>query len=136
VIVDTSALIAVLTGEDGAAALIQALGVESGVIPAPVVLKFLRVARGDRIGLASQAEALLDRLDRYGHTTAAFTAEHSALAAEAEKRYGKGNGRGGFLNLLDLMVYAVAKERDEPLLCTGKDFATTDLELHAASRPF
>ncbi|MDP3674487.1 MAG: type II toxin-antitoxin system VapC family toxin [Novosphingobium sp.] len=135
-IIHTSALIAILTCEDGSAALIEALGIENGIVPAPVILEFLRVARGERIGLASQAEALLDRLVRYGHATAAFTAEHATLAAEAEKRYGKGNGRGGLLNLLDLMVYAVAKERGEPLLCTGKDFAATDLDLHAASRPF
>jgi ribonuclease VapC len=38
------------------------------------------------------------------------------------------------LNLLDLMVYAVAKERGMPLLCTGNDFATTDLAIHPASR--
>ena len=38
------------------------------------------------------------------------------------------------LNLLDLMVYAVAKERGEPPLCTGNDFATTDLVMHPASR--
>jgi hypothetical protein len=41
---------------------------------------------------------------------------------------------GKALGLLDLMVYAVAKERGEPLLCTGRDFATTDLVTHAASR--
>jgi ribonuclease VapC len=34
------------------------------------------------------------------------------------------------------MVYAFAIDYGEPLLCTGKDFATTDIELHAASRPF
>src|SRR3546814_319382 len=64
----------------------------------------------------------------------AFTADHAQIAIEAEPRYGSGNGNGGPLNLLDLMVYAVAKERGEPLLCTGKDFAATDVILHEASR--
>lgn len=36
--------------------------------------------------------------------------------------------------MLDLMVYVVAKERGEPLLCTGKDFAASDLRIHSASR--
>jgi ribonuclease VapC len=96
----------------------------------------MRVAGGQRLGLRVQAVKLLERLDRLGHVVVAFTASHAALACEAEPQYGSGNGRGGPLNLLDLMVYAVAKERGEPLLCTGKDFAQTDLELHAASRPY
>ena len=32
----------------------------------------------------------------------------------------------GATSLLDLMVYAVARERGEPLLCTGKSFAATE----------
>lgn len=41
---------------------------------------------------------------------------------------------GGVLNLLDLMVYAAAKDRDEPVLCTGRDYAFTDVGIHPASR--
>ncbi len=67
-------------------------------------------------------------------TTLAWDARHATIAAEAQRRYGKGNGQGGKLNLLDLMVYAVAKQRDEPLLFTGRDFTTTDVEVHPASR--
>ena len=37
------------------------------------------------------------------------------------------------LSLLDLMVYAVAKERGEALLFTGRDFMTTDVVVHPAS---
>jgi ribonuclease VapC len=63
-----------------------------------------------------------------------FTNEHARIASAANLRYGKGAGAGGSLNLLDLMVYAVAKERGAPLLCNGNDFGTTDLALHPASR--
>lgn len=61
--------------------------------------------------------------------------EAVALAAVAgNERYGTGNGRGGKLNLLDLMVYGAAIETGLPILCTGKDFASTDALNHHASR--
>ena len=135
-IVDTSALIAVLTGEDGAARLLDAIESEPALLPAPARVEFLRVASGARLQLGAIAADLLAEWEVGGLTTIPFDAEHARIAAQANGRYGKGMGKGGALNLLDLMVYAVAKERGEPLLCTGKDFAATDLELHAANRPF
>jgi ribonuclease VapC len=136
VIVDTSALIAILTGEEGADALLDALDAESALLPAPASVEFLRVASGSRLQLAVQARQLLAEWEDGGLTTIPFDARHAEITSDANAHYGSGNGRGGPLNLLDLMVYAVAKERGEPLLCTGKDFAVTDLELHVASRPY
>jgi ribonuclease VapC len=98
------------------------------------MLEFMRVARGQRFGLDREADDLVARLESRGCAILAFTRDHARIAVAAELRFGSGNGRGGTLNLLDLMVYAVAKDRGEPLLCTGKDFAATDLELHPASR--
>ena len=63
-----------------------------------------------------------------------FTERHALIAWAGRAGYGKGNGRGGVPNLLGLMVYAVAKDCNEPLLCTGKDFITADTVLHPASR--
>ena len=63
-----------------------------------------------------------------------YEQRHAEITAIARGRYGKGNGTGGKLNFGDLMVYAVAKNRKEPVLCTGNDFATTDLVIHPASR--
>ncbi len=131
-IVDTSALIAVLIGEGGAARLLDAIESEPALLPAPARVEFLRVASGARLQLGAIAAELLAEWEAGGLTTIPFDAEHARLATQANERFGK--GKGGALNLLDLMVYAVAKERDEPLLCTGKDFAATDLELHPASR--
>ena len=133
-IVDTSALVAVLIGEDGAGRLLDAIESEPALLPAPARVEFLRVASGARLQLGSIAADLLAEWEADGLTTIPFDAEHAKIAATANERYGK--GMGGTLNLLDLMVYAVAKERGEPLLCTGKDFAATDLELHGASRLF
>jgi ribonuclease VapC len=120
----------------GCDALVEAIVTERGGIPAPAVVEFVRVASNQRFGLRDQAEELLASVARRGCVKLPFTPDHATIAIAAEPRYGSGNGSGGVLNLLDLMVYAVAKARGEALLCTGKDFATTDLELHAASRPY
>ena len=133
-IVDTSALVAVLVHEPGHEALLAALLAEPAVLPAPARLEFLTVARGNRFGLGAQAEALLDRLTAIGLETLDWSAEHAAIAGDAQIAYGKGNGRGGTLNLLDLMVYAVAIARSEPLLFTGQDFIETDVTVHPASQ--
>ena len=135
-IVDTSALIAVLLGEKGSREILDALDEEAGMLPAPALAEFWAVASGSRVDAAQQARELLDEWREGGLAVLPFTENHAVRVREAIPLYGKGNGRGGLLNLIDLMVYAVARERGEPLLCTGKDFAATDLELHVASRPF
>ena len=133
VIVDTSALVAILLREPGSDAMLEAIAHEGGQLPSPARVEYLRVASGSRVGLGPEAAVLLGSLERLGVDIVAFTDDHARIASKANVRYGKGMG-GGVLNLLDLMVYAVAKERREPLLCTGHDFATTDLTLHSASR--
>ncbi len=133
-IVDTSALIAILLRESGADTLLNAIANEGGLLPSPARVEYLRVASGDRVGLGNEAATLLERFERLNLETVAFTSAHARIASEANLRFGKGIAPGGALNLLDLMVYAVAKERGEPLLCTGHDFAATDLVIHPASR--
>ncbi len=133
-IVDTSALVAILLRETGAEALLDAIAQAGGLLPSPARVEYLRVASGSRVGLDREAALLLDHLGRLSLETVPFTSEHARIASDANLRYGKGAGSGGVLNLLDLMVYSVAKERAEPLLCTGNDFATTDLIIHPASR--
>lgn len=133
-IVDTSALVAILLKEDRFEQLLRALEEEEALLPAPARVEFLRVASSDRLKLGVVAEELLAVLEEGGLTTISFTEKQARIASEANIAHGQGNGRGGTLNLLDLMVYAVAKERGEPLLCTGKDFAAADIDLHQASR--
>ncbi len=135
-IVDTSALVAILTQEPGWENLRAALIDEPARLPAPAKVEFLRVAASERLGLGGHAQDLLGEWEAMGLEVVPFTEIHASLAAQANAHHGAGLRTGGKLNLLDLMVYAVAKERGEPLLCTGKDFAATDLELHAACRSF
>ncbi len=57
-----------------------------------------------------------------------FGEEHARAATDAFYRFGKGR-HPARLNFGDCMSYAVAKLANQPLLCTGNDFAQTDLEL-------
>lgn len=133
-IVDTSALAAILLAEGHCDSLLEAMATEFACVPAPALTEFGLIAAGR--GEDANARDMIASLIEDGLIVADFTEAHAALSWEARDRYGKGNGKGGMLNLLDLMVYAVAKERGEPLLCTGRDFAMTDLVLHSASRPW
>lgn len=127
VIVDTSALLAVLFGEPQSprivAALHQAPGSAAG---SPTVFETELVAsarRGSR-----GAEALHRLLKEFGVEEVPFGPAQRRAAAEAFLTYGKGR-HSARLNLGDCMTYGTAKIADEPLLCIGSDFARTDLEL-------
>jgi ribonuclease VapC len=50
------------------------------------------------------------------------------LAGEAYRCYGKGSGHAARLNFCDCFAYALAIDRDEPLLFKGDDFARTDVK--------
>ena len=133
-IVDTSALAAIVFDKPGASTLIDALLEETALLPAPALTEFQRVAALRGAGFAEIASDLMVRLFATGLDVIAYDRRHAAVAAVAGERYGKGNGRGGKLNLLDLIVYAVAQERDDALLFTGRDFAATDVRVHRACR--
>lgn len=134
-IVDTSALVAIATGEWEWETLLTAISANPTIVPAPVMTELELVLAGKGpIALAAGA-GLIERMMTKGLSVVPFDQTHATITVTARELYGKGNGRGGLLNFGDLMVYAVAKSRGEPLLCTGRDFASTDLELHPASRP-
>jgi ribonuclease VapC len=133
-IVDTSALAAIAFAEDGWETLLKAFAEPLCIVPA-FVLTELQLATSSRGPTALQAATgLIDQLIARGAEFAAFEKRHSDITAVARMRYGKGNGSGGQLNFGDLMVYAIAKDRNLPLLCNGNDFASTDIALHPASR--
>lgn len=55
-------------------------------------------------------------------------AEAADRALGAWRRYGKG-GHPAALNFGDCFSYALAERTGLPLLCTGDDFAATDLDV-------
>ena len=56
-----------------------------------------------------------------------FTAEQAIIAREAYRDFGKGSGHPANLNYGDCLSYALAKAFDEPLLYKGDDFTHTDV---------
>lgn len=133
-IVDTSALIALVRQEPGSTDIFEALLHEDGLLPAPALVQFHRVVSRRPAIQAVDAEAAIARLLTGKLQVLPFTPEHGRAAVAANALYGIGNVRGGSLNLLDLMVYGCAKVLERPILCTGRDFDATDAAIHSASR--
>jgi ribonuclease VapC len=123
-IIDTSAIIAVVNGEDDAPLF------ETALANAPAA----RISAANWLEAAIVADArfgaLADRFDALIADAAIeivpVTATHAALARAAWRRYGKGNHPAG-LTFGDCFAYALAAERGEPLLFKGNDFARTDV---------
>jgi len=126
VIVDSSALVAILRNEDDAARFANALAnagtaAMSAVnwVDAAVVVDSARdpVAsrRFDELINASEIEVV------------PVTAAQAALARQAYRDFGRGSGSPAQLNFGDCFAYALATEAREPLLFKGDDFGHTDI---------
>jgi ribonuclease VapC len=127
VIVDTSALLAVVFREPEAEMILAKLQAAPGVaIGAPTAAETGIVLQA-RLG--DPARGLLERLlDELGIQEIPFGELHWREAVAAWQRYGKGRHPAA-LNFGDCLTYAVAHLSGEPLLFTGDDFARTDLEV-------
>ena len=125
-IVDASALLAVLFEEPDADTFIRAISDElEDLLISPI--NFVEAAiRADKRGMES-SKALDEIVRVSGLKIAAITIHQTRLAREAYQRFGKGN-HPAKLNLGDCFAYALAKARSEPLLFKGDDFRKTDVE--------
>jgi ribonuclease VapC len=124
VIVDTSAVVAVLLGEPPADRIVDLLiGREAAMSAATLTELGIVVGR-----LAPQQARRLDALlTEWQVEVVPFTAEHARIARDAYRDYGRGSGHPARLNLGDCFAYALATERRDELLFVGDDFARTDL---------
>lgn len=126
-IVDSSALVAVLLREPGHEAILDRITGEEAVhVGAPTLVEtgMVLVARAGLVG-----KSLLARLlDEAEVKIIEFTADHWTVAVDAFIRYGTGRHPAA-LNFGDCLTYAVARLTGEPLLCVGDDFVRTDLRL-------
>jgi ribonuclease VapC len=124
-VVDTSALVAILLREADAALFDKVLvDAEARLMSAVtrVELSFVIEGRKRQAGRAD-VERLLDETDI---DIAAVTPQQAELAIEAFRRYGKGRHPAA-LNIGDCFAYALAKATGHPLLFKGDDFAQTDI---------
>jgi ribonuclease VapC len=124
-IVDSSALLAVLQLEPEAEAVSQAL-----LQGHPRRLSAASFVETSIVVEARHADAGIRELDNLLHRAAieivAVDEQQARLAREAFRHFGKGRHKAG-LNFGDCFAYALAKSLAEPLLCTGKDFRETDI---------
>jgi len=126
VIVDTSAVVAILLGEPGADDLARAVLADPR--PRMSAATFVELAAVVHQNGAPQQRRRLDALlDRLGVEVVAMTPEHARIAAEAYRDFGRGSGHPARLNLGDCFAYVLAAAEDEPLLFVGDDFSRTDL---------
>ncbi|WP_067976877.1 type II toxin-antitoxin system VapC family toxin [Mycolicibacter icosiumassiliensis] len=125
-IVDTSALIALIQqepeAEQVAAALAAARAPAIGAATLTETLIVLTARQG------TVARTIFDRLrSEINLAVTDYTADHAYAAQRAYVRFGRGRHPAG-LNFGDCMSYAAAQLAHEPLLAVGNDFPQTDLE--------
>ena len=125
-IVDASALIALLRGEQDAPRFARALAsrAESKRLSAANFLEAAIVIDGSRDPIASRR--LDELIAKTGIAIEPVTAEQAEIARAAYRDFGKGVHPAG-LNFGDCFAYALAKVTGEALLFKGDDFARTDL---------
>jgi ribonuclease VapC len=126
VIVDTSAIIAILRAEPEASACADAI--ESAGVRRLSAASYVEVgAVIDRAGDAIASRRVDELLAVTGIEIEAVTAGQARIAREAYRDFGKGSGHPASLNFGDCFSYALAKATGEPLLFKGDDFQHTDV---------
>ena len=128
-IVDTSALMAVLQNEPEAKSFAALLVDEECTMSAGTLVEARIVPNGR--GGPSKQRKLDELLRRTSVSVIAVDEEQALIGAEAYARYGRGSGSPAKLNFGDCFSYALAITRDEPLLFTGDDFTHTDVRVAA-----
>ena len=125
-IVDTSALVAILREEADAAVYITSIYAAERIrISAGTLLETAIVIDGNRNARLSRR--LDDLIQRIGIVTEPVTEEQAHVARAAYQDYGKGSGHPARLNFGDCFAYALARVTGEPLLFKGDDFIHTDI---------
>jgi ribonuclease VapC len=125
-IIDTSAIIAILRAEPEALSCAEAIAsASSRRVSAVNFVEAAVVIDGSRNPIASRR---FDDLLREAHVVVDPVTELQArIAREAYRDFGKGSGHAAGLNFGDCFAYALAKATGEPLLFKGDDFNRTDV---------
>lgn len=124
IVLDTSAIIAILQRESEAPLFRRTIGrAGMALVSAGTAAELAAVVSGRPGILREEAQAFLRRA--YVRIEP-LTEGQAAAAFEGFPRWGKGHHPAG-LNLGDMFAYLLARERDLPLLFKGNDFARTDV---------
>ena len=135
IVVDSSAVIAIIFGESSAEALLARLAADPDrLMSVASYLESGTVLAGRR---RADRQLAVDDLDAFlTHARielAAVDPDQARLALRARIAHGRGMGHGGTLNFGDAFSYALAKTLDAPLLFVGDDFAATDVKVALAA---
>ncbi len=125
-IVDTSAVMAVIEQEPEGVAIEEALVASgSSQMSAATLVELTAVLQRYR---RVEVHRMVDRLlDVWGVEVVPFDAAQARIAQQAYRDYGRGSGHPAALNLGDCHSYALATVSGRPLLYVGEDFARTDI---------
>lgn len=127
-IIDSSALLAILYQENDAATFSRAI-VEATSCRMSAA-NFLESAINVDINGDAEASRLLDRfIERAGIEIVSVSAEQAQIARQAYLDFGKGR-HPACLNFGDCFAYALVRLTGEPLLFKGDDFSKTDIPLY------
>jgi ribonuclease VapC len=126
VIIDTSAIIAILRDEPDAMSFARAIA--EAAIRRVSAVNFVESAV---VIDASHDPIATRRFDDFvkeaNISVEPVTADQAQIARAAYRDFGKGSGHPARLNFGDCFAYALAKTLAEPLLFKGSDFAHTDI---------
>ena len=125
-ILDASAIVAIVLKEDGHELMERKARLADALfIGAPTALEAAMVLSAR---IRSDARPLIAALlRRLGAEIVEFNQNHYEAALTAFLRFGKGRHPAA-LNFGDCVSYAMAEVSGLPLLCTGNDFARTDIQ--------
>jgi ribonuclease VapC len=124
-VIDTSALIAILLNEPEAVQFAGAIAADARRLLSAASALETGIVIEARKGSAGGRELDL-LLHRARIEVVPLTVSHVEIARDAWRRFGRGNHPAG-LNFGDCCAYALAQSSGEPLLFKGQDFAGTDI---------
>lgn len=124
-VVDTSAMVAVLTAEAGCEWILERLASGECLMSAPTAVELgivLEARVPAAVGIARRVlrDAQIEVVP--------FDSRLVDRATDAWRRFGKGRHPAG-LNYGDCFTYALAEETGHPILCVGDDFGRTDISV-------
>ena len=132
-VIDTSALLAVLQNEPERRAFNEAI--EAADVPLLSAATYVECSMILESRYGAEGVRDLDHfIARARITLVPVDAEQARIARDAFRRYGKGRHPAS-LNFGDCFSYALARALGRPLLFKGNDFPQTDIECHAGTPP-
>lgn len=123
-IIDSSALMAIVNDEPGADRLLRTAAGAACRMSVATWLEVSIVADARSTAHGERLDRIIDALEI---EVVPVSKREGEVARVAYRRYGRGSGSSAQLNFGDCFAYALSVTTGEPLLFTGSDFAQTDV---------